>query len=86
MATIYVGNLPQDAKEDSVRRLFSTYGRVQSVRLMRGGSDLRGRSYGFVEMLESGTASRAAQNLNGQYFRGKLLHVERYDSARPSVR
>lgn len=82
MATIYVGNLPQDAKEDGLRKLFSSYGPVLGVHLVRAGSRFKPRSYGLVEMPESSQAARAARILNGQYFHGKLLHVESYEPRR----
>ncbi len=82
MTTIYVGNLPEDAREDTVRELFASFGRVRSVRLQRRGSQLKARSYGFVEMGATETAERAVQRLNGQYFRGNLLHVESCEEAK----
>ncbi len=82
MTTIYVGNLPQDAGEETVRELFASYGRVRSVKLMRRGSQLKARAYGFIEMAASDVAELAVHRLNGQYFRGKLLHVESADEGK----
>jgi RNA recognition motif-containing protein len=85
MTTIYVGNLPVDAAEDALRALFSPFGCVASVAVVRAGSSLKPRDYGLVEMPDLEGAERAAQNLNGQYFHGKLLHVESYEPARRRV-
>lgn len=76
MTTVYVGNLPADARPDSLRNIFSRYGRVASVKLMPDGVTSRARSYGLVEMPKREDADAAVQNLNGQYFRGLFMRVE----------
>ena len=35
MKMIFVGNLPSDATEQEITQLFSTHGRVRSLRLVR---------------------------------------------------
>jgi RNA recognition motif-containing protein len=76
MTTVYVGNLPTDAKADTLRNIFSRYGRVSSVRLVQNGVTRRARSYGLIEMPERQAAAKAVKQLNGQYFRGLFLRVE----------
>ena len=77
MTTVYVGNLPVDAQPDSLRNIFSRFGRVASVKLVNNGKTRRSRSYGLVEMPETEDADAAVQSLNGQYFRGLFIRVER---------
>ncbi len=48
--TLYVGNLPYRANEAAVRDLFSKYGFVHSVRLMKDKHTGKRRGFGFVEM------------------------------------
>ena len=74
--TIHVANLPVDAAEDTLRSLFSGYGPVQSLRIVRSGLALRATSYCLVEMPEGSGVAKAVRALNGQYFRGSLLAVE----------
>jgi RNA recognition motif-containing protein len=74
MSKLYVGNLPFDATEDSVRDLFSQCGTVESVALINDRDTGRPRGFGFVEMPRS-DASRAIQQLNGQDFGGRALKV-----------
>lgn len=82
MATVYVGNLPSDARSETLENIFSRYGKVVSIQLVRArNSRRRAGSYGFVEMAESDEASAAVNQLNGQYFRGFLLRVH---PARPT--
>lgn len=75
MTTIYVGNLPQDVKEDTLKKIFSRYGRVTGIEMVRGQLSRRARSYGLVEMPGNEEASTAVQQLNGQYFRGHFMRV-----------
>ncbi len=75
---IYVGNLPFDASEDSVKELFGAHGEVSSVSLITDRETGRPRGFGFVEM-ESGGEEAIAQ-LNQQEFGGRRLTV---NEARP---
>lgn len=76
MTTIYVGNLPVDAQAETLRNIFSRYGRVTGIELVRDRrASLRSRSYGLIEMPGRAEASAAVDELNGQYFRGMFLRV-----------
>lgn len=76
MTTIYVGNLPVDAQAETLRSIFTRYGRVTGIELVRGRQgSRRARSYGLVEMPRRAEASAAMDELNGQYFRGMFLRV-----------
>ena len=50
--SIYVGNLPWSATEESVQELFSPYGNVLSVKMITDRETGRARGFGFVEMEE----------------------------------
>jgi RNA recognition motif-containing protein len=76
MTTVYVGNLPVDAKATTLKHIFSRYGRVTSIQVVRTGLSRSSRSYGLVEMPRGEEAFDAIQKLNGQYFRGLFLRVK----------
>ena len=71
---LYVGNLPFDATEDSVRALFAPHGTVEKVALITDRDTGRPRGFGFIEM-PNADASRAMQSLNGQDFGGRALKI-----------
>ena len=72
--TLYVGNLPYRANEAAVRELFSTYGNVESVRLMKDKHTGKRRGFGFVEM-SSNDLEKAITALNDAEFQQRTLKV-----------
>jgi hypothetical protein len=78
---LYVGNIPFNAREDEVQRLFETYGTVKDVRLVTGGYNKRPKGYGFVEMDAKG--AKEALALNGTEFGGRKLRVNKAKSKAP---
>jgi RNA recognition motif-containing protein len=59
MKKLFIGNLPPDATEDSVREMFSAYGSVRSISVVSDIFTGRCKGFGFVEM--EGHEARAAQ-------------------------
>ncbi len=59
MKKLFVGNLPPDASEASVRELFSTYGTVRSIDLAH--DIFTGKCKGFCFIGMEGHEARAAQ-------------------------
>ena len=74
ISTLYVGNLPYRANEAAVRELFSEYGQVQSVRLMKDKHTGKRRGFGFVE-ISSADADKAVSSLNDSEFQQRTLKV-----------
>ena len=74
MKKIFVSNLSNDASEESVREIFSTYGTVRSIQIATDIFTRKCRGYGFIEM--EGHEARAAINgLDGKFLDGKNLRV-----------
>ena len=59
MKKLFVGNLPQDATEDSVRSMFARFGTVRSVSVASDIFTGKCKGFGFIEM--EGHEARAAQ-------------------------
>jgi len=74
MKRMYVGNLPYSSSEDDVRELFSQYGEVGDVNVVRDRETGRSRGFGFVEMGQD-QADEAMSNLDGSKFGGRTLKV-----------
>jgi len=72
--TLYVGNLPYRANEAAVRALFSEFGVVHSVRLMKDKNTGKRRGFGFVEMNATDT-KKAIDALNDTEFQQRTLKV-----------
>ena len=74
ITTLYVGNLPYRANEAAVRELFSEYGQVQPVRLMKDKHTGKRRGFGFVE-ISAVDADKAVSSLNDSEFQQRTLKV-----------
>ena len=72
--TIFVGNLAFKASPDELSELFTKYGTVHSVRIMKDRATRRPRGFAFVEMNERG-ATKAIKSLDGKEFMGRKLRV-----------
>jgi len=77
---IYVGNLSSDVKEEDLNTLFSEYGQVKEVKIIRDMFSQESRGFGFIEMLSNTEAQKAIDELNTKELKGKKLTV---NEARP---
>lgn len=80
MKKMFVGNLPPDVSEESVRGLFAEYGTVRSIEVARDLFSGKCRGFGFVEM-EGHEARAAISGLDGTSYDGNMLRV-RYGEER----
>ena len=71
---LYVGNLPYRANEVVVQQLFSRFGQVLSVRLMKDKMTGKRRGFGFIEMYTA-DAEQARETLNDTEFQQRTLKV-----------
>ena len=70
---LYVGNLSYQVKEEELRGLFSKYGRIKALHLIRDRMTRRLKGYAFLEM--SPEDAHKALALNGVDFLGRKLVV-----------
>ena len=82
MKKMFIGNLPNDATEETVRELFSEFGTVRSIRLTTDVFTGKCRGFGFIEM-EGHEARASIAGLDGKTFGGKSLRV-RFEDPRAS--
>jgi len=75
MKKLFVGSLPADTTEESLNELFSQYGTVRSLNLIKDLFSGRCKGFGFIEM-EGHEARAAIAELNGKTFNGNVLSVK----------
>jgi RNA recognition motif-containing protein len=75
MRKIYVGNIPFNATEQDLRDLFSEYGEIESLKIMKDKFTEESKGFGFIEMVSEEDAKKAIAALNGKDFKGKSLTV-----------
>lgn len=80
MKKLYVGNLPFNTDESSLRQVFETKGQVTSAQIVIDRETGRSRGFGFIEMPNDAEADAAINSLNGTDMSGRALIV---NEARP---
>jgi len=77
---IYVGDLSYDVTEDDLKAVFSEFGEVDSVNIIKDKFSGRSKGFGFVEMPNNSEADKAIEALNGTELKGRNLKA---NQARP---
>ena len=72
---IYVGNLPFEAKEDDLRKVFEAYGEVEAVNIIKDRFSGKSRGFAFVEMPTEDEAKAAIEAIDGSYLNGREIKV-----------
>ncbi len=85
---IFVSNISFKVREQALSELFSQYGEVTSVRIIKDKETKRSRGFGFVEMASDQEAQKAIEMFDGQMLDGRKLgvNIARPLSARPPQR
>lgn len=71
---VFVGNLPDDADEESLSQVFSVIGDVQSVIIKDGKNNMS--KFCFVRFYNEDHVETAINEMNGKFFKGKNLSVK----------
>ena len=72
---IYVGSLSYSTTEDELEKLFSEFGGVESVSLVKDSYSGQSKGFGFIEIPNNADADKAIKALNGSSFQGRLIKV-----------
>ncbi len=72
---LYLGGLPYNLTDETLKNLFSAYGTVESVTLMINKITDLPEGFGFVGMSCESNAQEAIQNLNGTQVEGRTIRV-----------
>lgn len=80
---IYVGNLNYSISEEELKKVFSAYGEVVSVKLINDKMTGRPKGFGFVEMSDDRAANTAIDELNGSDLKGRNMKVNQAKPPKP---
>ena len=72
---IYVSNLGYSFSTEDLTELFTTYGAVDSARIITDKFTKQSRGFGFVEMSNEDEALKAIKELNGTMQDGRSIKV-----------
>ena len=64
---IFVSNISFKVREEALKDLFSPFGEVTSVRIIKDKETKRSRGFGFVEMANDSEGETAIDTLNGSF-------------------
>ncbi len=78
---IFVGNLEYHVSEEELKKAFSSYGNVESVRIVFNRHTGRSKGFGFVVMPNDPEAQSAIEAMNGREINGRAVIVN--ESRRP---
>ena len=78
--SIYVGNLSGEVTEEDLKGLFSEFGEITSVNIIKDKFTGQPRGFGFVEMVSGEATKSAIAGVSGKELKGRPLTV---NEARP---
>merc|ERR1719167_875645 len=73
---VYIKNFNETLSEDDLTEMFSKYGKITSLKLMKTGEE-KNKGFGFVSFEDAETAESACAELNGTEVNGKTIYVGR---------
>lgn len=76
---IYIGNLSYTITEDTLKAMFTEFGEVESVKVIKDRFSGRPKGFGFIEMPSNSEADQAIKALNGNRIDGNNIKVRPAD-------
>ena len=73
---IYVGNLPKDADEHDLFEMFSEYGSVRNIKIIRDRYSNTSRGYAFLEMPDETAAMQAIEDWDQGSIDDQVIRVD----------
>jgi RNA recognition motif-containing protein len=73
---IYVGNLPRDTHEDDLIEMFSEYGVVRNIKIIRDRYSNAARGYAFLELPDAKAAFRAITDWDQGSIDDQVIRVD----------
>ncbi|MFZ7113300.1 MAG: RNA recognition motif domain-containing protein [Desulfatiglandales bacterium] len=76
---IYVGKLPFSFTEDDLRAMFTEFGELEGIKIIRDNYSGQSKGFGFIEMPNNSEADQAIKALNGKFVNGQNIKVNPAD-------
>ncbi|XP_015452104.1 polyadenylate-binding protein 4 isoform X7 [Pteropus alecto] len=73
---VYIKNFGEEVDDESLKELFSQFGKTLSVKVMRDPSG-KSKGFGFVSYEKHEDANKAVEEMNGKEINGKVIFVGR---------
>ena len=77
---LYVGNLQYSSSQEDLQELFSQFGEIVSVNLVKDRITGDPKGFAFVEMANNAAGDKAIKGLNGTQFQGRPIKVNQAQS------
>lgn len=74
---LYVGNISYNMGEQELEQLFSQFGEVARVHVVKDRETQRSRGFAFVEMGSEGAGEAAVEGLNDTQVDGRTIRVNK---------
>ncbi|MDI1353405.1 MAG: RNA-binding protein [bacterium] len=82
---IFISNISFKVREQTLSELFSQFGEVTSVRIIKDKESRRSKGYGFVEMANDAEATAAINALNGtEHYERNIVVAEAKGKKEPA--
>ncbi|CAK8697120.1 RNA-binding protein 39-like [Clavelina lepadiformis] len=72
---LYVGGLHENITEDMLKGIFSPFGRIEQVQIIKDADTSVSKGYAFITFAEADNAKRALDQLNGFEIAGKAIKL-----------
>jgi RNA recognition motif-containing protein len=79
---IYIGQLPYNTSEEELKSIFTEYGEVASLNLIKDKFSGQSKGFGFIEMPNNAEADQAIKALNKSMLKGREIKVNQAEERR----
>lgn len=76
---IYVGQLPYNVNEEELKEIFSEFGEIASLNLIKDRFSGQSKGFGFIDMPNNSEADKAIKGLNKTMLKGREIKVNQVD-------
>lgn len=79
---IYIGQLPYNVSEDELKEIFTEYGEIASLNLVKDRFSGQSKGFGFIDMPNNSEADQAIKALNKTMLKGREIKVNQAEERR----